>query len=263
MTGNKPPEKNTYTKSQGLNLNFDFHSRFSSPDKNELEKNIHNKIKSTHDFLKEASTIILTYGTAFVYKHHDNNNSIVANCHKLPSKLFTKSLLSQNEITDSFADLYDRLMKFNPQVNIIITVSPVRHLKDTLELNSVSKSILRASCHTISESFSNVGYFPSYEIMMDDLRGYRFYKSDMIHPTEEAEQYIWEEFKRSNFDLESISFFEKWSSILAALSHKPFHPHSDSHQQFIKQTLLKIETFRPMIGVDKEIEFLRNQLIVD
>lgn len=262
MIANKSPEKDTFTLTQGLNLNYDFHSSFSSPSKEELDEVIQEEIESAHDFLKETSTVIITYGTAFVYQRKDNN-AIVANCHKVPAKFFTKRLLAQNEIVESFTDLHKLLSSFNPNIDIILTVSPVRHLKDTLELNSVSKSILRSCCHIISESHPNVSYFPSYEIMIDDLRDYRFYKSDMIHPTEEAEQYIWEEFKKCFFDEESLALFNKWDTILDALSHKPFHPYSDSHQLFIKQTLEKLETFRSLIPVDKEIEFLKNQLIVD
>lgn len=262
MISGKFPEQGTFTLNQGLHLNYDFHSRFSSQHKTELDEIIREEIESTHDFLNETSTVIITYGTAFVYQLKDSN-AVVANCHKVPSTFFTKRLLTQSEIVASFNELHKQISAFKSNVHIILTVSPVRHLKDTLELNSVSKSILRSCCHTLSESYPNVSYFPSYEIMIDDLRDYRFYKSDMIHPTEEAEHYIWEEFKKSHFDDESISLFDRWSGILAALSHRPFHPHSDSHQQFIKHTLEKLETFRSLIPVDKEIEFLKNQLIVD
>ena len=128
----------------------------------------------------------------------------------MPQSLFTKFLLTQKRILDSFETMYVELKALNPGIRIILTVSPVRHIKDTLELNSVSKSVLRVACHTLSHQHSDVRYFPSYEILLDDLRDYRFYNSDMIHPSDVAEEYIWEKFADQYFDDELKQFISKW-----------------------------------------------------
>lgn len=253
------PDEQTYLQNQGIWLNYHFHSEFSATDKNELAARIKESINVTHTFLKNARWLIITYGTSWVYEDI-HSASVVANCHKMPSGNFRKFLLTQKKIIESFSELYNSLKTFNPDVRIIVTVSPVRHIKDTLELNSVSKSILRLSCHTLTETFDGVEYFPSYETMMDDLRDYRFYKADMIHPTEEAEDYIWKLFTTKYFDTEASNFMDKWKSILTALSHKPFHPSSDAHQRFLRQTLARLEELKPLVDVDREMALIQQQL---
>jgi len=178
----------------------------------------------------------------------------------MPGSGFTKSLLSQKKILESFDTLYRDLKAFNPTCKIILTVSPVRHLKDTLALNSVSKSILRLACHTISETFDGVHYFPSYEIMLDDLRDYRFYKSDMIHPSEEAEEYIWNKFSDCYFDDQTKEFIKKWNPIYTSLQHKAFHVGTDAHQTFLKKILSQLEELSKTVSVDEEIAFIKAQI---
>jgi hypothetical protein len=178
----------------------------------------------------------------------------------MPSRNFTKSILSVDEIVTSFGDFYKRLKEFNPSCVVILTVSPVRHLRDTIEGNGLSKAILRAACGTIAASFQGVEYYPAYEIMMDDLRDYRFYKRDMIHPTEEAEDYIWEHFVATYFNSETRAFFDEWKNIRAALSHRPFHPGSASHQSFLRETLAKLERLQQTVNVEEEMRLLRGQV---
>ncbi len=217
-------------------------------------------IGATHYFIQEATTIILTYGTAWVYERTDTGQ-IVANCHKLPAANFTRSLYSQKKFIESFDVFYAALKKINPFVQIILTVSPVRHIRDTLEMNMVSKSVLRLGCHSITDAYPDVEYFPSYEIMLDDLRDYRFYKSDMIHPSDEAEEYIWEFFVDRYFDSASKDFFRQWKKILTAISHRPFHPSSESHQHFLKETLNALGELKQLVNVDEEEAKLKSQLI--
>ena len=133
---------------------------------------------------------------------------------------------------NTFRDFYDTLKSTNDHFNILLTVSPVRHVKDTLETNSVSKSILRYACNTISETYDNVQYFPSYEILMDDLRDYRFYEADMLHPNASAIEYIWEAFQQCYFDNDTIIFIKEWKKIRNAIHHKPFYPDSQEHQRY-------------------------------
>ncbi len=252
------PER-TYLLNQGIHLNYDFHSEFSALKKEYLQLKLKDCIEHTHAFLKTADYLIITYGTAWVYERIDSGE-LVANCHKMPEKLFTKSLLTQKKIMESFDLLYQDIKKFNPKLKIVLTVSPVRHLKDTLELNSVSKSILRMTCHTLKETYSDVEYFPAYEIMMDDLRDYRFYKSDMIHPSIEAEQYIWQKFTECLMNETTKQFLEKWDGIQSALAHKPFHPSSSSHQKFLIATLGKLEELKSVVNVDEELKFIKSQI---
>jgi hypothetical protein len=178
----------------------------------------------------------------------------------MPASGFTKSLLSQKKVLESFEEFYRDLKAFNPKCKLILTVSPVRHLKDTLSLNQVSKSVLRLACQTITETYSDAYYFPSYEIMLDDLRDYRFYKPDMIHPSEEAEAYIWDKFSGCYFDNPTKAFIEKWKPIHTALQHKAFHPGSSAHQTFLSKTLAQLEELSGTVNVDQEIALVKQQL---
>lgn len=257
---NQVVPENTYLSNQELIANFDFHSSFSKINKTAIEKKIKDVIGASHYFLKDASWIFITYGSALVYERKDTGE-IVSNCHKLPAAGFSKSLLSQKKVLESFDEFYKELKAFNPDCKIILTVSPVRHIKDTLQLNSVSKSVIRLACQTISETYSDAYYFPSYEIMLDDLRDYRFYGPDMIHPSTEAEEYIWNKFLECYMDNPTKDFIKQWNPIYTALQHKPFHPSTSSHQSFLKKLLSQLEELRNTVNVDQEIAFVRNQLI--
>jgi len=250
----------TYLTTQELTANYDFHSSFSSLKKSEVENTIKEVVGTSHYFLKDAQWVFITYGSAWVYERNDSGE-IVSNCHKMTSSSFTKSLLSQKKVLESFDEFYSDLKAFNPACKIILTVSPVRHIKDTLTLNSVSKSVLRLACQTITETYSNVFYFPSYEIMLDDLRDYRFYKPDMIHPSEEAEEYIWNKFSECYFDSATKDFIKQWKPIFTALHHKPFHASSSAHQNFLTKTLVQLEELSKTVNVDNEIASVKSQFI--
>jgi hypothetical protein len=256
----KFPPDNAYVESQGVHFNYDFHSDFSALNKNDLSQQIEQVVLNTHQFLKTARRVVLTYGTAWTYVAK-TTGAVVANCHKVPSNEFTKSLLSVQEIQDSFNQFHNALRDLNPDARVILTVSPVRHIKDTLELNAVSKSILRVACHEISENHDNVDYFPSFEIMMDDLRDYRFYGSDMIHPSADAEQYIWKKFIESYIDKEATSFMNEFEKVLKALDHRPFHPESAAHQRFLIDTLSKLEKLSEMVNLEEEKAAVKEMII--
>ena len=253
------PAQSTFVETQGLHANYDFHSSFSQPDCSSLTSRILESIETTRQHLMKTKWLIITLGTAFVYKHKESNE-IVANCHKVPSDRFIKSLLSVDEVLSAFRDLLPILSKVNDQIKIILTVSPVRHIKDTLEQNSVSKSILRLAADHLVKAYDQVQYFPSYEIMMDDLRDYRFYKSDMLHPTEDAENYIWEKFGDRYFDDATRSFLQEWTKIRRAINHKPFNVASEGHQSFVKKTLDKLRQFEHIIDISDEQRRLTIQL---
>lgn len=254
------PAEGHFVQNDDVYLHHDLHSSFSDLDRGKLEITIRDVFHRTNDFLKHCPWVFITYGTAWVFTHRESGR-IVANCHKQPARMFDKSLLTVSEVVESFDVMQQALKAINPRTKIILTLSPVRHLKDTLTLNSVSKSVLRVACHQICEQFSDVEYFPAYEMMMDDLRDYRFYKQDMIHPTEQAEDYIWNTFTHQYMDADAMDFIDQWRSIYPALSHRPFHPASSGHQIFLRQTLHKLEQLKGVINVDAEIKSIRKQLL--
>lgn len=256
---NEPPPDHTFVHQNEVFLNYNVHSQLSASTREGLVSRLTETIGSSHYFLKDAGWLIITYGTAWVYTRNDTGE-IVANCHKLPAALFTKSLMSVQEVVNSFTRFFDDLKRFNPGVRVILTVSPVRHLRDTMELNSVSKAVLRLACHEIAANFEEVEYFPAFEIMMDDLRDYRFYKSDLLHPTIDAEDYIWEKFMERYFSQSLREFVQTWQTILSAMHHKPFHPLSNAHQQFLRETLKKVEALKGVADVEEEIAQLKQQI---
>jgi len=226
-----------YTEKDIFNLNerwhcFDAHSDLSNSNKNELLSNLNTAIKSTNKQLETASHIIITLGTAWTYRFIETD-SFVGNCHKVPQKKFLKELLSVKKIIASLENLITLIKSVNPKVNIIFTVSPVRHLKDGFVENMQSKAQLLTAIHQIIDKREQLYYFPSYEIMMDDLRDYRFYNSDMVHPNETAVNYIWEQFKNVWIDENAASIMKEIDSIQKGLAHKPFNPNSEQHQQFL------------------------------
>lgn len=257
---NRMPGEETFLTNNELTSNYLLHSRFSSSDKSQLQKTIQSVLSSAHNFLAKTSWVLITYGTAWVHKRKDTK-TIVNNCHKLPAANFEKVLLNVQDIVDDFSRMTSAFNSANPTARFVMTVSPVRHVKDTLELNSVSKAILRQACHELCQRFENVSYFPAYEIMMDDLRDYRFYKSDMLHPTDQAGEYIWEKFASAYLDPAALRFLSQWKEIQAGLDHRPFHPGQPAHQQFLRALLEKIERVRQLADVEHEWQSVKSQLL--
>ena len=249
-------------------VHYDFHSQFSGDTKEQLQAIINQKIVNTRLFFPSNNSqftthnsqfLLLTFGTSFIYKLLDPQ-TYIANCHKMPKNLFEKELLSVKDICKSFAILHKELKEINPNLRIILTVSPVRHTKDGMAENQVSKSILRAACHYLITDYQDVAYFPSYEIMMDDLRDYRFYKPDMIHPSEVAEQYIFDRFSETYFDENLKEFIKIWQPIRKALNHRPFNEKSASHQQFLRKLLGDLEGISGLVNVEEEMNEVQGKL---
>jgi lysophospholipase L1-like esterase len=219
------------------------HSDFSGLDKQEVINNINQNIVEAHQFLKNTSYLFITLGTAWVYKY---NGSIVANCHKIPNHQFGKVLLSVAEIQEAFPKFLKQLREFNPKINIVFTLSPVRHLKDGFEENNLSKSILRTAIHEIQKVDAEIAYFPSYEIMLDDLRDYRFYESDMLHPNKDAINYIWEKFKESYIKESDWTIMARIENLQAAMLHRPRFENTEAHRkhlEFIEKEKLYLAAF--------------------
>lgn len=224
---------------------FEAHSALSATDQSELLNNL-NHICLTHQYLSKASHIILTLGTAWVYRHLQSN-TIVANCHKVPQKEFKKELLSIDEIVNTLEGIKDVIRTVNNDCTLILTVSPVRHLKDGFIENQQSKAHLISAIHQVLNDW--VSYFPSYELMMDELRDYRFYAEDMLHPNATAINYIWERFSDTWLDSQEASLRQEIDSIQKGLNHRPFNEQSEEHQRFIlklQERIAKIsEYFNP------------------
>ncbi|MCE7990804.1 MAG: GSCFA domain-containing protein [Roseivirga sp.] len=250
----------TYLEHDGVFLNHQFHSDVNASSRPTLEEQISGVKTDVREGLKHANLVILTFGTAWVYRLKADN-SLVANCHKVPQSSFNKELLTVEKIVQHFTSFKELIQELNPTVKFLLTVSPVRHIKDTIPLNSVSKSVLRLACHQIRENFAETDYFPSYELMMDDLRGYRFYKKDMIHPNEQAIDYIWQKFVATFLSDTTRTFVGDWTKIRSAMQHKPFHPASAAHQKFLKNLILKVQNLSGQADVSKELGMLKAQLI--
>jgi hypothetical protein len=216
---------------------FYHHSDFSSHNYNEVLENINKTNNKVYELLPNLNVVIITYGTSIVYQYKETLE-IVSNCHKIPGVKFNKFMLSLNEIDLYIKNTIALLRRFNDNVKIIFTVSPVRHWKDGAEDNNLSKSLLCVGIH--NNLGNNVYYFPSYEIVMDDLRDYRFYKRDLLHPNELAIEYIWEKFKIACFNEETLALNNQIEYILNALNHKPRNPNSPKHLQFIESVNYKI-----------------------
>ena len=221
---------------------FDAHSNLSSSNQEILLKKLNSSVQATNKKLKKATHIIITLGTSWVYRSIETA-AVVANCHKIPQKKFSKELLSIVEINKSLKTIISLLKSINKDINVLFTVSPIRHLKDGFIENTQSKSHLIAAIHNIVDC-KNVSYFPSYEIMMDELRDYRFYSEDMIHPNKIAINYIWEKFSETWFEENTGSIMKEIELIQKGMAHKPFDKNSEKHQNFLQNLESKKEKIR-------------------
>ena len=221
---------------------YEVHSELSDADSEVFLSKLNQILSDTQKQLQQATHIIITYGTSWVYRHIETN-AIVANCHKVPQKQFSKELLSIDSIQKSIQNTVSLIATLNPKCNFIFTVSPVRHLKDGFVENQVSKAHLIAAIYaTTNTKQQTLNYFPSYEIMMDELRDYRFYADDMMHPSPMAIDYIWERFAATQIDASAITTMELVQTIQKGLAHRPFNPYSKSHQKFEANLKEKIAT---------------------
>lgn len=199
--------------------------RFSRDESRQIARNL---ICDLHRQLVDARALIITFGTSWVYELKDRDNYIVANCHKFPAETFKRRRLDIDEIVLRWNRVIDALHGMNEKLNVIFTVSPVRHLKDGFEGNSRSKATLLLACERICQSNPLTSYFPSYEILMDDLRDYRFYADDLVHPSDEGVEYIWGKFRETYLSPESCRILDEGLRITKALNHRPLlHDHSE------------------------------------
>lgn len=213
---------------------FDFHSRYSLADKDETQSLMNASIHSAHGHLASCSVIFVTLGTAITFSHNDK---VVCNCHKLPSGEFLRKLESAEAVTEALLSMVRQLHEFNHDLRIVFTVSPIRHIADGLATNSLSKSILRVAINNIIGQKGDIcSYFPAYEILMDDLRDYRFYASDMVHPSEVAVDYIWDILKDAYFDESQKQVIDRCERMAKRLNHRPMSHNQEVVAKFRSDT---------------------------
>lgn len=220
---------------------FDAHSSLSHSDKRKILDSLNTNLKEAGSFLQETTHLIITLGTAWSYIHVETGQR-VANCHKIPQKSFKKELQSVEDIEVSLNNIVLFLKEINPEITVIFTVSPVRHIKDGFVENQRSKAHLITAIHKLLENEKSIPplginrfYFPAYELMIDELRDYRFYTRDMLHPSATAIDYIWSRFIETWFSQEAIQLLSKIESIQKGLAHRPFNPDSTAHLKFLKK----------------------------
>ena len=220
----------------GVWNSFDFHSRHSLPDKQATLDRMNAAIEQGHLTLQEAQLLTITLGTAIVYRLK-STGEVVANCHKVPQHEFERSMATADELSRELDAMLTRLHRFNPQLRIILTVSPIRHIADGLAANSLSKALLRVAIQQVMAAHSEYcDYFPAYEIMLDDLRDYRFYSSDMVHPSDVAVEYIWQAFQATYLDDRSALAVARCECIHKRLQHRPMSASPETVARFNADT---------------------------
>ncbi len=257
--------ENDLFQDQGLWNSFYHHSRFSDVDTEVALEKINNRISSSHEFLKKADFLVITFGTSWVYELLITGQ-IVFNCHKIPAAEFKRFRLGVFEITNVYRELLEQIWKFNPDLKVIFTVSPIRHWKDGAVENQLSKATLLLAIDQLIKGFGNqvCAYFPSYEIMMDELRDYRFYADDMLHISPVAVDYIFERFSKTAITIASREISKNMMKINKAISHRPVNPNTTEFKKFLEQTLVLINRMSeqfPTINLNAERNYFEQELV--
>jgi hypothetical protein len=240
---------------------WEHHSRFSHPDKDSCLQTINQSQQAAHQFLKKAHWLLITAGSAFVYEL--DGGAVAANCHKVPTDKFNKKLLSPTQIENAFSSVLEKIKVFNPSLQVIFTISPVRHLRDGFVENNRSKAALIQAIHQLVDANDHLFYFPAYELVIDDLRDYRFYAEDMVHPNYAATNYVWEKFTDTLIDEPSQQLIKQINQLNAAVSHKPFNPTSAAHKKFLKVNLEKLTALKtqfPYLDFTDEETYLSSSI---
>ena len=246
----------------GLWHSFAHHGRFSHPDKKTAVRQINQSLINARLFLGNTDRLVLTLGTAHVFVDK-KTNAVVANCHKMPGQSFDRQRLSVEEVASPLIAVLQKLKEKLPSLEVIATVSPVRHLRDGLVENQKSKATLLLGLEAVNNALPFVHYFPSYEIVLDDLRDYRFYEKDLSHPNGLAIDYIWQLFENAFFSEKTKALCQRISQLTTAAAHRPFHPASEAHQSFLKKqlsTLKELEKENPSLDFAKEKGVFEGQL---
>lgn len=234
---------------QDLWHHFAFHGRFSHPQQAMALQGMNTSLQRAQRQLQHTNHILITWGTAYAYRHQ-GSQEIVGNCHKLPGQTFERIRLNQDDFYEDYVTLLTAWKAEKPDLQVLLSVSPVRHLRDGLINNQRGKAILLLAAEALTQKLDFVHYFPAYELVLDDLRDYRFYEQDLTHPNDLAVQYVWEFFRQHCFSANAQWVFREIEPVLKAAQHRPFHTHTAAHQQFCAQQLTRID------DLEKKYQFL-------
>jgi len=261
-----------YTEADLFQLNevwnsWQHHSRFSGISSKEALDKINNSIAKAHTFLKTADHIVITLGSAWVYQLNSQSphaaGLVVANNHKAPATWFDKALMKPDALVLLLNKMVKDLLQFNPHLQIIFTISPVRHLREGLVENNRSKAVLIQAVHEIVDSTENVAYFPSYEYVIDDLRDYRFYAEDLVHPNYAASNYVWEKWVETYMNEETQNIMKQVAELQLAVQHKPFFAGSTQHKEFLQNCIAKTErllSLYPYLPLHDQVQFFKQEI---
>jgi hypothetical protein len=250
---NKAFNQDDIFKWNDLWQSFSHSSLFSSPTQDACLSKINNQLDTSHSFFKQTDYLIITLGTAWVFEEK-TTRKVVSNCHKLPSSEFLRRRLTVEEIVADYSMLIGKLKSLFPNLQLIFSVSPIRHWKDGAHENNLSKSILLLAIDKLKDLYDNVSYFPAYEIQMDELRDYRFYDSDMLHPSEVAIDYIWKRFSETYFDEKTLLIKKELEQLSADLAHRPLQPDSVEFKKF------QLNTEKKKIFLKNKYPFLESRI---
>ncbi len=247
-------------ENQGLWHSFEHHGSFSSPSKTAALEGIKRLFFEGKTFLKNTNRLLVTLGSAHVFVLK-KTGKVVANCHKVPAAEFERKRLTESEVVQALLPVFEKLKAELPDLEIIATVSPVRHLRDGLMENQRSKATLLLALEEITQRLPFVHYFPAYEILLDDLRDYRFYAEDMAHPNQLGTDYIWRYFENAFFEEKTKALCGRIEGVLTALAHRPFHAQSVEHQEFLRkqgEVLQQLKAEVPKLDFVSELQKLIN-----
>ena len=255
-------EKNPLVHQDGLWHSLQHHSRFSHSQREEVISMINMATQNTHDFLQSVDLLILTLGTAHVHRYRETGE-VVANCHKISANEFVKELLDSTTVYQRLAAIFDELFRHRPDLQIILTVSPVRYIRNGLIESNRSKAVLLTAVHQLVNDYTHCHYFPAYEIQIDELRDYRFYEKDMVHPNRQAIDHILQKFVKTYFDVDARRQVKACDSIMKALNHRPKHPGSTAHRKFVDQTKASLAVIKkdfPHLDFSEEEQLIESQI---
>lgn len=240
------------------------HGSFSHPTAEETLQAIGRRQNSARAVLESSPLLMLTLGTAHVYERVDTGQ-VVGNCHRLPARCFGRRLISVSEATERLAATLEPLLSKNPDMQVLMTVSPIRHVGDGLHANQLSKSTLLLAVEALTHAFpGRIGYFPAYELLMDELRDYRFYADDLVHPSALAVEWVWSKFVEACMSPDTRVVLKELDGLKADLGHRPFRPQGDAYRAFVHQILLNIERLQrkyPTFDFQNEIDQCHTRLM--
>lgn len=245
----------------GLYFSWDHSTTFSKPQKEETLREVNERLEEGNSFLSQTTHFIITLGTAWAY-YLPRGDFYVSNCHKVPQHHFKKLLLSQEQLQHSIQSLILKIKDVRPQAEIIFTISPVRHIRDGYRENNISKGALHLALHQIVKDFPDIHYFPSYEIVLDELRDYRYFGTDLAHINALGLDYIWNKFSQHYFSQEALDIMKQIEKIKKAAQHRAQNPTSVQHKKFVYDTLKKATELKKKLhpnALANEIQYLKNQ----